>query len=73
MAEDLKEKIYQFLKDNAGKRFNILEVKRQTNLSYNTCLKWISVLVEEKDRDPPVTIQDYGNVKLVGIEKESGK
>ena len=69
MAEDLKEKIYQFLKDNAGKKFNILEVKRQTNLSYNTCLKWVSVLVEEKDRTPRVIIQDYGNVKLVGVEE----
>ncbi len=69
MAEDLKEKIYEFLKENTGKRFNILEIKKQTGLSYNTCLKWISVLAEEKERKPPVMMEDYGNVKLVRVEK----
>ena len=70
MAEDIKEKIYEFLKENAGKRFNMQELVDKSKIaSRATVLKWVAVLIVEKDRDPPINIEDYGNVKLVWVEK----
>lgn len=70
MPEEIKEKIYQFLKENAGKRFNMQELIDKSKIaSRATILKWVEVLIVEKDRDPPINIEDYGNVKLIWIEK----
>lgn len=69
MAEDLKEKIYEFLKENKPKKFSVLAIKNKIGYSYNTCLKWITVLEAEKDRKPLVVIEDYGNIKLVGVQE----
>ena len=68
MGEEIKEKIYKFLKNNTGKRFVLIDLHRKLKISYPSILKWTSVLVAEKYRDPPVQILDYGNVKLVWIE-----
>ncbi len=65
MPEDLKEKIYSFLKENAGERFSMTQLKEKTGISYPSVLKWIEVLLAEKDRDPIVKIEDYGHLRLV--------
>lgn len=70
MAEDLKEKIYEFLKESSPEKFNMSKIKEKTKISYPSVLKWIEVLAAEIDRDPPLHLEDYGNIKLawVGIE-----
>ena len=67
MPKEIKEKIYEFLKENRGKRFNLKEISKKTKISYPSVLKWLEVLIIEQDREPQVNIEDYGNVKLVWI------
>lgn len=69
MATKIKEEIYLFLMENAPKKFNLSQLKDKTKFSYPSVLKWIEVLIAEKDRDPPIQIEDYGSIKLVWIEK----
>lgn len=65
MAEDIKEKIYEFLKENKGQRFNMRELVEKSKIaSKATILKWVEVLIVEKR----IIVEDYGNVKLVRVE-----
>lgn len=66
MAEELKEKIYKFLKENKGKRFSIKEISRKTKISYPSALKWTSVLLAEKEKN--IKLEDYGHIKFISIE-----
>ena len=68
MAKDIKEKIYELLKENSPKRFNSKQIEKELNISYPSILKWVEVLIAEK-RDPPIKLENYGNMKLVWIEK----
>lgn len=68
MAEELKQRIYEFLKKNPKKRFSLKEVSRQTKISYPSVLKWASVLIAEGDRDPKVRVEDRGHIKFVWVE-----
>jgi len=63
MAEDLKEKIYRFLKENKDKEFNIKQISEKLGISYPTTLKWIEVLRAEGK----IKLIDWGNLKLVKI------
>ena len=65
MAEELKEKIYEFLKKNKGKKFSLKEISRRTKISYPSVLKWTSVLIAEKDRG--IKVEDYGHIKFISI------
>ena len=67
MAEDIKEKIYKFLK-NSNEKLNLKQISEKTKVSYPSVLKWIEVLKAEEFRKPKVKVEDYGNIKLVGIE-----
>lgn len=67
MAEDIKEKIYKFLKESKEK-FNLKQISEKTKISYPTVLKWIEVLKAEEFRNPKVKVEDYGNIKLVSVE-----
>lgn len=67
MAEDLKEKIYEFLKEKKPKKYNIKQISNHLKISYPTVLKWIEVLLAEQ-RKPKLNQEDYGNLKLVWIE-----
>lgn len=67
MAEDLKEKIYIFLKESKEK-INLKQLSEKLKISYPSVLKWVEVLKAEQFRKPKVTVQDYGNIKLVGVE-----
>lgn len=70
MPEEIKEKIYKFLNENAGKRFNMQELTDKSKIaSRATILKWVAVLIAEKDRDPQINVEDYGNVKLIWVEE----
>lgn len=69
MAEDIKEKIYKFLKESKEK-FNLLQISQKLKISYPSVLKWVEVLKAEKFRDPKVVVKDYGNIKLVGLESK---
>lgn len=70
MGEEIKEKLYDFLKDHAPKRFNLTNLTKQSGISWTTVGKWISVLLAEEDRNPRVNVEDHGNVKIVWIEIE---
>ena len=61
MPEDLKEKIYKFLKENSDKEFNIKQISEKLGISYPTVLKWIEVLKAEGK----IKMIDWGNLKLV--------
>lgn len=63
MPENIKEKIWQFLKDNKGKKYSVLKIKKEIGHSYNVILKWVTVLVAEKDRN--IVMEDFGNVKPI--------
>ncbi|KKN40558.1 hypothetical protein LCGC14_0731940 [marine sediment metagenome] len=66
MAEEIKDKIYKFLKENAGKRFSLKEISRQTKISYPSSLKWTRVLRAEKE---DIKIDDHGHIKFLWIEE----
>ncbi len=69
MPEEIKENIYDFLKENPGKRFNLRELTDKLKIcSHATIIKWTTVLCAEQDRDPKINMEDYGNVKLVWVE-----
>lgn len=64
-----KEQIYDFLKENKGKKFSMKKLNEEIkDISRATIMKWVVVLLAEKDRDPPVNVEDYGNVKLVWVD-----
>ncbi len=67
MAEDIKEKIYKFIVESK-KKFNLTQISKKTNVSYPSVLKWIEVLKAEEFRKPKIVVEDYGNIKLVGVE-----
>ena len=69
MPEEIKEKIYEFLKENRGKRYNMRELTDALKIcSHATTIKWVSILVAEQDRELVVILEDYGNVKIVRIQ-----
>ena len=68
MAEELKKKIYDFLKDNLKEEYSILKLKRELEnkgikISYVTMLKWTLVL--SMDPESNIIIKDYGNIKII--------
>lgn len=64
-----KEQIYEFLKEHKGEKFSMKKLNDEIeDISRGTIMKWVSVLLAEKDRDPPVNVEDYGNIKLVWVE-----
>ena len=63
MPEEIKEKIYKFLKDQKGKEFSILKISKAVKHSYQTVLKWTLVL--EANPENKIQIRDFGNIKLV--------
>ena len=67
MAEDIKEKIYKFLIESKNK-FNLMQISQKLKISYPSVLKWVEVLKAERFRKPRVKVEDYGNIKLVGVE-----
>ena len=68
-AEMNKEQIYNFLKENKSKKFSMRQLNDEiTDISRATIMKWISVLLAEKERERPVNVEDYGNVKLVWVD-----
>lgn len=64
MAEDIKDKIINFLK-NTNKIYNVRQLATNINISYSTTLKWVEVLRAEGK----IYVKDYGNVKLVSLKK----
>jgi len=68
MAEDIKEKIINFLK-NTNKTYNVKELAVSIGVSYPTVLKWVEVLKAENKVD----VQDYGNVKLVSLKNKNSE
>lgn len=68
MAEDIKEKIYEFLKENLGRKYNLTQLTQQKIASWASVSKWVAVLIMETDRNPIILQEDYGNVKLIWAE-----
>lgn len=68
MAEDKKEIIYKFLRLIPNQRINISQIHSMVKekMSYSTVLKWILVLQAENK----ISIEDYGNLKLVKLNLE---
>lgn len=69
MAEEIKEKILNYLRLLPDEKFNIKQLQNLTNISYPTLLKWVMVLQAEKK----INIEDYGNVKIVSFNKDYGE
>lgn len=59
-----KEKILNFLKQNEGRKFTVLELSRQIEISYPTVLKYIDVLIAEGS----IKVIDFRNAKVVWYE-----
>lgn len=66
MAEDIKEKIYNFLAENKNNEFNVKQISKKLGISYPTVLKWVDVL----NAEGLISVADYGNVKIVRIKNE---
>ena len=67
MPEEKKEKIIEYLKQSPDEKVSITNLQKLIgSISYPTLLKWIMVLEAEKK----IRIEDYGNVKLVYLNKE---
>ncbi|MEM3075059.1 MAG: hypothetical protein QW727_03920 [Candidatus Pacearchaeota archaeon] len=68
MAEDKKEIIYKLLQQLPDEKLSVRQIYNllQEQMSYPTILKWVIVLQAEKR----VIIEDYGNIKLVKLNKE---
>jgi predicted AAA+ superfamily ATPase len=67
MAEEIKEKIIRFLTQFPDDKFTLKELRKMTGkISYPTILKWVTVLEAERR----IRIDDYGNMKLIYLNKE---
>jgi hypothetical protein len=67
MGKEIKEKIEEFLKSNADKKFTVREISKRLKFGYPATLKWVSVLEAEKI----IKVNDYGNRKDVYFNKEA--
>ena len=67
MPEDNKDRILKILRRFPDEKFSVTQLNGiMEKISYPTLLKWITVLEAEKK----IRIEDYGNVKLVYLNKE---
>jgi len=67
MAEEKKSVILKVLKEFPDERFNVKQMQSMIdNISYPTLLKWVMVL----EAEGKIKIEDYGNVKLIQLNKE---
>ena len=67
MAEEKKEEILKVLKQFSDEKMSVTNLQKlMQNISYPTLLKWVLVLEAERK----IRIDDYGNVKLVYLNKE---
>lgn len=68
MPEDTKLTILRYLQQHKGDKFKVSEIykklKETRKISYGTVLKWVDVLVAEKQ----LNIEDWGNVKIVWFD-----
>lgn len=68
MAEEIKEKVFEFLRERAGNKFTQKSLhkamREHMKISYHTISKWIAVLEAEKR----IKTEDYGNFKVVYYE-----
>lgn len=66
MPEEIKQKIYDFLKENQGKKFAVKRIFEQTKFaSLPTIHKWVGILIAEER----ISVDDYGNIKLVYVDE----
>lgn len=64
-SEEIKEKIFNFLKSSHGKKYTGKELAKQLDIcSYPTILKWCEVLIALNR----IRADHYGNIKLVYVE-----
>jgi len=67
MPEEIKKRIMDLLKQFPDEKLSVTQLHSMiSNVSYPTLLKWVLILQAEKQ----VKIDDYGNVKLVYLNKE---
>ncbi len=67
MAEEKKAMIMKVLNDSPKEEFSITQINEKIkDISYPTLLKWVTVL----EAEGRIVVKDYGNVKIVSINKE---
>jgi len=67
MPEEKKEKVLKILKEFPEEKFNIKQINSMIDdISYPTLLKWVMVL----EAEGKIRVEDYGNVKLIQLNKE---
>lgn len=70
MAEEIKEKIYNFLKARAGEKFSIKGMAKKAKISYPSALKYVAILLAENNRTPKMYVEYHKPVKLIWVEKD---
>ena len=66
MAEEIKERIMKLFLEFPDEKFSVKQIQKFIDVSYPTLLKWVEVLHAERK----LRIDDYGNIKLVYLNKE---
>ncbi len=68
MAEEIKQKIRKFLRENSKEEFSISKIKENVGHSYPSVLKWVEVLSASPEEK--IIVRDFGNIKLVSYTGE---
>ncbi len=73
MPEEIKEKIYEFLKENKGRELSIIKLKNEMGKAgmsycYHTVLKWCAILNAEPENN--IRIKDYGSIKIISYVED---
>lgn len=71
MAEEIKEKIYEFLKAHAGEKFSIKSMAKKAKISYPSALKYVAILLAENNRDLKVRVESHKPLKLIWIDENA--
>ncbi len=68
MAEEIKQKIRKFLRENPKEEFSISKIREKLGHAYPSILKWVEVLSASPEEK--ITVRDFGNIKLVSFTGE---
>ena len=57
---DIKERIYEYVKQKQKEPTTVSEIIENLNISYPTVTKWLAVL----EAEGKILVNDYGNIKF---------
>jgi len=62
-----KDEVYEWIKKNVKKPMTLLDISRESGISYHTVIRWTSVLAAEGK----ITLEKIGTVNVVFPVKKS--